>query len=237
MEYLHIRNLEKFHPGYKDRKLLWAKMFFSIVQGDPEFEMIESEVDKWRFVAMVCLELEAQKPLPNVDSYWKSKNFDVKKRPMSITVKMLHNFVSVVTEEKKVCVVEESKKREEKEEEESKRYCAFEESTVTKWNSFCDRFPMLSKVQNVSDTRRKHLKQRFIEEKFRDFPAVLKAIEEQPFLINGNPSSQNHKNWHIDLDWLIKNDTNYLKVLERKYKDADHNRKPSFIREKDRVAV
>src|SRR3990172_676001 len=98
MEYIHIRNLEKFHPGYKDRQLLWAKIHFAIVQGDPEFELIDNEIDKWRFVAMICLELRAQKPLPNLDSYWQKQGFNLKKRPMSLSLKMLHNFVNSVSD-------------------------------------------------------------------------------------------------------------------------------------------
>lgn len=111
METVHIKNLEKFHPGYKDRQLKWAKIYFGIVQGDPEFEMINSEIDKWRYVCLIMLELQAQKPLPNDTEYWKRKGFDIQKRSMSLTLKMLHNFLDVVTEDKKVCNVEKSKNK------------------------------------------------------------------------------------------------------------------------------
>lgn len=126
MQYVHIRNLEKYHPGYKDRELKWAKMFFTMVQGDPEFEIVDNEVDKWRFAAMVCLELEARKPLPDSDIYW-SKKFDIKSRPMSLTLKMLHNFVDFVTEDEKLCSVEVDKEedieqyKEEEEEDKEKQ--------------------------------------------------------------------------------------------------------------------
>jgi len=117
MEYIHIRNLEKFHPGYKDRQLLWAKIHFAIVQGDPEFELIDNEIDKWRFVAMICLELRAQKPLPNLDSYWQKQGFNLKKRPMSLTLKMLHNFVTLDTLGRESCTPEESRVEESRVEE------------------------------------------------------------------------------------------------------------------------
>ena len=110
MEYIHIKNLEKYHPGYKDRDLKWAKLYFTMVQGDPEFEVIKDEIDKWRFAAMICLELEAKKPLLNTDEYW-VKKFDVKKRSMSMTLQMLHNFIEVVTEETKLCSLDKSKSK------------------------------------------------------------------------------------------------------------------------------
>lgn len=100
MQYIHVRNLEKYHPGYKDRQLLWAKIGIGMAAGDPEFEMIKSEIDKWRFVCFVLLELQAKKPLPFTDEYFARKGFDLKKRPIALTVNMLHNFLELVTEEK-----------------------------------------------------------------------------------------------------------------------------------------
>jgi hypothetical protein len=54
---------------------------------------------------MILLELEAKFPLPNEDRYWVRKGFDLKIRPMSLTIQMLHNFVEVVTEEEKLCTL------------------------------------------------------------------------------------------------------------------------------------
>ena len=93
MKYVHIRSLEKYHPGYKDRSLQWAKIHFRMVQGDPDCDLIENEVDWARLIKMILLELQAQQPLPNSDAYWTRKGFDIKKRPMSLTLKMLHNFI------------------------------------------------------------------------------------------------------------------------------------------------
>lgn len=109
MKYIHVKNIERYHPGYKDRQLLWAKINLNMAQGDPEMEMIESEIDKWRFICIILLELQAKKPLPLSDLYFQKKGFDVKKRSMSLTLQMLHNFIDVVTEDSKVCVLEESR--------------------------------------------------------------------------------------------------------------------------------
>ncbi len=219
MEYIHIKNIGRFHPGYKDRDLRWAKVYFGIVQGDPEFELIENEIDKWRFVAMICLELGAKKSLPNIDKYWLSKGFNLKKRPMFLTLQVLHNFIDRHTQE---CSVEEIGIRGDKGIRED-IYSAFEQSTVTTWNSFCDKYPTLTKIKEVSNERRGHLKKRFMRESFRDFEKILEAIEGQPFLLNGNPNNEKHKSWRVSFDWLISNDTNYLKVLEGKYKDKKNS--------------
>jgi hypothetical protein len=110
MEYVHIRSLEKYHPGYRDRELRWAKLFFTMAQGDPDFELVKNEIDKWRFAAMICLELEAKKPLPNTDDYWRKK-FDIKKRPMSLTLQMLHSFLEVVTQLSEMPAIDKSKNK------------------------------------------------------------------------------------------------------------------------------
>lgn len=99
MQYIHVKNLERFHPGYKDRSLLWAKINICMVQGDPEMEMIDNETDKWRFICFILLELQAKKPLPLDDGYLRKKGFDTRKRPISLTIQMLHNFLDIVTEE------------------------------------------------------------------------------------------------------------------------------------------
>jgi hypothetical protein len=96
MQYVHIRSLEKYHPKYKDRTLQWAKIYFQMAQGDPDCDLIDNEIDWGRLIKLILLELQAKTPLPNVDSYWLKKGFDIKKRPMSLTLQMLHNFIEPV---------------------------------------------------------------------------------------------------------------------------------------------
>jgi uncharacterized phage protein (TIGR02220 family) len=100
--------------------LQWAKIYFDMVQGDPDCELIESEIDWARLVKMILLELRARKPLPNSNRYWVKNGFDVKKRPMSLTLQMLHNFVDIGTELSKDCAIEKSKRRVDKEEDKDK---------------------------------------------------------------------------------------------------------------------
>ncbi len=108
-------------------------------------------------------------------------------------------------------------KRREVEVEEKISYSAFEQGTLQMWNSFCDIYPVLPKIKELSDKRRMFLKNRFTRDSFRDFNKIIDAIKGQPFLLG-----ENDRKWVIDFDWLIKNDTNYLKVLEYKYKSNGH---------------
>jgi len=76
-----------------------------MLNADPEFELM-TETDKWRFIAFVMLEIQLKKPVPLNEEYLKRKGFDLKKRPISLTIKMLHNFVECVTELSKVRTLE-----------------------------------------------------------------------------------------------------------------------------------
>jgi len=78
---------------------------------------------------------------------------------------------------------------------------------VDLWNLFADKFGT-AKVQKVSDGRKRKLLSRLNDEDF-DFPKILSEAKDQSFAIEGK--------W-FTLDWLIENDTNYVKILEKKYK-------------------
>ncbi len=99
-------------------------------------------------------------------------------------------------------------------------YVSWENSIISLWNNFCKENPTLSTIKEISDKRRAHLKKRFEKESFRGFDKIIEAIKEQPFLMG-----QNERGWKVSFDWLIDNDTNYLKVLERKYKNQKNSDK------------
>jgi len=116
MQYLTIKNLEKYHPGYKDRSLIWCKIYFSMLNSDYEFEMLD-EIASWRYVKFIMLQIQTKKPVPLNESWLKKKGFDFKKQPMSVTLKMLHKFIDLVTECNETVTqsrVEKSREEEEK---------------------------------------------------------------------------------------------------------------------------
>lgn len=74
------------------------------------------------------------------------------------------------------------------------------------WNFFCDKYGT-QKVAKVSESRKKQLKVRLSDKNF-DFPGILKAATDQKFALEGS--------W-FTFDWLVKNDNNYIKILEKQY--------------------
>jgi uncharacterized phage protein (TIGR02220 family) len=108
MDYLHIKSLEDYHPGYKDRKLQWCKAYFTMLNADPDIEML-CEIDKWRFLAFIMLELQMQKPVPLNDEWLVRKGFNIEIRPISLTLQMLHNFIEVYPTQSEMRVLDKSR--------------------------------------------------------------------------------------------------------------------------------
>jgi len=137
-QFLHIKNLDKYHPGYKDRKdLKWGKLYFTILHGDPEFEMITEETDKWRYIAFIILELQIKKPVPLDDAYLTRKGFNLKKRKIALTLQLLQNFVEVVTEDLIPCILDKDKDKDKEEEEDKDKRASFRKPTIQDIFSFC----------------------------------------------------------------------------------------------------
>ena len=85
-----------------------------------------------------------------------------------------------------------------------------EDKIFNLWNESC--FP---KILKVSKQRRAHLKERWKEHPdICQWKCLLKKMEESSFL-----KGANEKSWTASFDWLISNDTNWLKILEGKYDD------------------
>ncbi len=170
-KFIHIRNLEKYHPGYKDRKLIWGKILFNMVQGDPDCEMITNEVDWGRLIKFILLELQAQKPLPLDKDYLLKKGFNLKQRNIELTLQALYKFIEIkesneiVTEPLQSCNVEESRedKSRKEEEERNKLIQVFVlEATQKLFGQLWDKYPnkdsrsksealFVSTVQNATD--------------------------------------------------------------------------------------
>lgn len=91
----------------------------------------------------------------------------------------------------------------------------FAEPYVELWNMFSEKYGT-SKVLSVSETRRRKLRTRLSDKKF-DFPEILKNAADQKFALESK--------W-FSFDFLIENDTNYIKVLEKKYIQSHKIEKP-----------
>jgi hypothetical protein len=69
----------------------------------------------------------------------------------------------------------------------------------------------LAKVSKLSESRLRHFRSRLKDPDF-DFIAVMMAIKKYPFL-----RGENKNNWRVNWEFVFKNDTNYLKILEGAY--------------------
>jgi len=212
-EFIHVRNLEKYHPGYKDRTLVWAKIYFNMAQGDPDCEMIEDETDWGRLIKFILLELQARKPIPLNEQYLIKKGFNLEKRPITLTLKMLHNFIDVVTEDSELRVLEKIREEEEKRREDDKKPEVDEyENIKILWNEFAEN-NKLSTIMKLSPKRYAGVKSRLKEPEF-NIEQIFKEIYYSDFLHGIN----DHK-WKVDFDFIFLSPNNYLKILEGKYRN------------------
>jgi hypothetical protein len=80
---------------------------------------------------------------------------------------------------------------------------------VDRWNTFAKENG-LSQVEIITDKRKNKIKTRLAEN--INFPAIEQKIKDSPFL-----RGDNNKQWKITFDWLIENDSNWVKVAEGQY--------------------
>lgn len=101
-------------------------------------------------------------------------------------------------------------KKDKKKEEQNKEAPFSFNFTIDKWNEKLE-----PKIRQLSESRKDKLRVRLKERMFTDnYEKILEIIKTTPFL-----QGSNDRGWTADFDWLIANDTNYLKVLEGKYKN------------------
>jgi hypothetical protein len=93
----------------------------------------------------------------------------------------------------------------------------FEEEIFRTWNELACLCPVLPAVKGISGERRRHLKQRYSNATFKkDWKQAMGEIPKNPFLLG----TGKHK-WVANFDWFIANDTNFLKILEGRYRGTE----------------
>jgi hypothetical protein len=90
------------------------------------------------------------------------------------------------------------------------------------WNQYAETYA-LAKIKSLTPSRKSKLKLRMPEglsiEKFEE---ILKKLEKFKFYLGDND-----RNWRIDFDFLIRNDTNWVKLAER-YVEPEQSRDALF---------
>ena len=88
------------------------------------------------------------------------------------------------------------------------------QSFATRWNeNVAAKCPKIPSVLRMTPKRKEHLGVRLKDKAF-DFDAICKKVLASPFL-RGETSE-----WVVTFDWVIANDSNYIKVLEGKYNEV-----------------
>ena len=74
-----------------------------------------------------------------------------------------------------------------------------------------------NKVSHLTNKRKQHLTTRLKEPSFiNGYAEILRKAHASDFLMGRQPS-QSHPNFRVTFDWIIKNEENYVKILEGKY--------------------
>ncbi len=89
MQKLHVINVGKHNPNYKDRTNVWMKLKFNVLK-DHSFVRL-CETDKWRFIHFIILEIETKTPTPLDNEYLKKQGFDLKSRCLTSTIRQLED--------------------------------------------------------------------------------------------------------------------------------------------------
>ena len=84
------------------------------------------------------------------------------------------------------------------------------QSIVERWNTFASEIG-LSPIIDFNDDRKTRLRTRLRKKTF-NFDAILRAIRLSPHLLG-----ESEGGWRCSFDWIVKNKTNYMKVLEGQY--------------------
>ena len=110
--------------------------------------------------------------------------------------------------------------------ENEKEYIRFEKNIVKYWNKFVKEHTLLHKVVHITEKRQIWLKQRYIKRHFREnIMLAIDKIANSKFLLG-----KVEKNFTVEFNFLIKDEENYIKILEGHYEDYEKKGIERFIR-------
>ena len=110
--------------------------------------------------------------------------------------------------------------------ESEKEYRKFERSIVAYWNKFVKTHPLLHKVVHITEKRQISLKEMYTKRHFREnIMLAIDKIADSKFLLG-----KVEKNFTVEFNFLIKDEENYIKILEGHYEDYEKKGIERFIR-------
>ncbi|MHC4397933.1 MAG: hypothetical protein ACYS1A_20005, partial [Planctomycetota bacterium] len=90
---VHVKNIEKYHPSYKDRDHKWAKIHWESFLDDKITPL--NETDRYRFISLIIHEVFRKEPTRLDRQNLTILGWNTKKRPISLTLQMLHTLLEV----------------------------------------------------------------------------------------------------------------------------------------------
>jgi hypothetical protein len=225
-----VKNFERFqHYKLKDGAPRWIKLYREILV-DYEFSALPDN-SKAHLMLIWVLASQTDKPLP-FDSKWIASRVGATDK-IDLESLAMAGFLVVESglEQESESSLEQIREEEIRGEKKGPTDLVLvasdkdppltPEDLVQGWND-CIATSGLSAVHALSETRKKKCKLRL-----REYPkqawwdTVFRQIRSSKFLLGLLPQSPSHKNWRLDFDWLIENDTNVLRIYEGKYADGE----------------
>ena len=206
MKYMHIRNLEKYQPGYKDREHIWAKIYHRMLI-DPDTKLL-SEASFARFVKLIVMETFLKKPIPLDEKYLSSLQFDFGVESLKVTLDNLSQFIEIidVTENESSVYHREEKSRKEKSIED------IVNSPKDLFVLFLNTTKNLPQPRELTPARERKAQLRLRERSLSEWKDIFERMDATPFLCGDND-----RGWRATFDWIITTQDNAAKVLEGKY--------------------
>jgi len=120
---------------------------------------------------------------------------------------------AITKEDKKIRNKEEEKKKERKKEKVAPPIVSIYQHFIEYWNM--EALEGIPRATRLNDPRKNKIKSRLKSNPdfFNDFKLVVQKFKVNPNYYTG----KNKINWVVNFDWVIKNDSNYLKVIEGNY--------------------
>ena len=101
------------------------------------------------------------------------------------------------------------------------------QKVLKQWNDFAKEHGLMT-MKSLSQTRYRKFKLRVKEG--MDFNKTLDCIKQQKFLLGKSaPAPGASRPWKITFDWLVRNDTNWIKVNEMYYADPKDNKRERLL--------